>query len=177
MNLRSIGLLAGGAVSRREMLGTLARWTAPTVLTLTLASRRAAAASCPPCTRRTGGRCRACTMNQILNCQCEPCLGAPYCAGGAAVVQPSVSGTGQILQAPRGASGLGSGGLPGAGPTPYPGGGLTRPGTNPFQSPLQRSPFSAPYGGARPYGVPGDSVVGRPRSLYERLRADQRRPF
>jgi hypothetical protein len=171
MNLRTIGLLAGAGVSRREMLGTLARWTAPTVLTLTLATRRAAAASCPPCTKRTGNRCRACTMNQILNCQCEPCLGAPYCSGGplAAVAQPSLSGTGQILQAPGGAS---------APLSPYLGGGSTPSVPNPFQSPLQRSPFSSvPYGGSGPYGVPRDSLLGRSRTLYDRLRADQRRPF
>jgi len=174
MNVRSIGLLTGGGVSRREMLGTLGRWTVPTVLTVALATRRAAAASCPPCTRPTGGRCRACTMNQILNCQCEPCLGAPYCSGGAAVMQPSVSG-GQILQAPGGAPGAASGALE---LSPYLRRGLTPPGANPFRSPIQRSPFSSvPYGGSRPYGLPRDSLLGRPRTLYDRLRADQRRPF
>jgi hypothetical protein len=174
MNIRTIGLLTGAGVSRREMLGTLARWTVPTVLTLTLATRRAAAASCPPCTKRTGGRCRACTMNQILNCQCEPCLGAPYCSGGAAVIQPSVSG-GLIQAAPGGAPGAA-----GSGPvlSPYFGRGLTSPGANPFQSPIQRSPFSSvPYGASRPYGLPRDSLPGRSRTLYDRLRADQRRPF
>jgi len=173
MNMRSIGLLTGASVSRREMLGALVRWTAPTVLTLTLATRRAAAASCPPCTKRSGGRCRACTMNQILNCQCEPCLGAPYCAGGAAVQQALPSG--QIMQAPGGPPGI-SGGVSQF--SPYSGRGLTSPGTNPFQSPIQRSPYtSVPYGGYRPFGLPRDSLPGRPRTLYERLRADQRRPF
>jgi hypothetical protein len=154
------------------MLGTLARWTAPTVLTLTLATRRVAAASCPPCTRRTGNHCRACTMNQILNCQCEPCLGAPYCSGGAraAAVQPSVSGGAQVMPSPGGASG--------AQLSPYFGSGVRPSPANPFQSPTSRSPFSSvPYGGSRPYGVPRDSLSGRPRTLFDRLRADQRRPF
>lgn len=82
-----------GELTRREMLAALARWTVPTVLTLSLATRSAhAAASCPPCTKKTGGRCRACTTSQILNCQCEPCLGAPYCppAGPVSPMQPSV---------------------------------------------------------------------------------------
>ncbi len=164
MSVRSVGVGSNGGLSRREMLAALARWTAPTVLTLALAPRRAAAASCPPCTRLTGGRCRACTMNQILNCQCEPCLGAPYCAGGAraALMQPSVSGGNPFLQAP--------GGVPGAGAPLSPYGGRA----NPFA----RSPFSStPYGPARPYGVARDSLGVRPRTLYDRLRSDQRRPF
>jgi hypothetical protein len=71
-----------GRLSRREVLCALARWTVPTVLTLSLGARAArAAASCPPCTKKVGGVCRACTVSQILNCQCEPCLGPPYCAG------------------------------------------------------------------------------------------------
>jgi hypothetical protein len=172
MSVRVIGLALGAGVSRREMLGTLARWTAPTVLTLTLATRRAAAVSCPPCTTRTGNRCRACTMNQILNCQCEPCLGAPYCSGAAATatMQPSVSGGAQILPAP--------GSAPGAQLSPYLGGGPAPAVPNPFRSPASRSPFSStPYGGSRPYGVTRDSLPGRPRTLFDRLRADQRRPF
>ena len=71
-----------GGMSRRELVSALARWTVPTVLTLSLGTRAAyAAASCPPCTKKVGGVCRACTMSQILNCQCEPCLGPPYCPG------------------------------------------------------------------------------------------------
>ena len=83
---------ASGEWTRREMVAALARWTVPTVLTLSLATRSAyAAASCPPCTKNTGGRCRACTTSQQLNCQCEPCLGPPYCPapGGVAPMQPS----------------------------------------------------------------------------------------
>lgn len=72
-----------GGMTRRELVSALARWTVPTVLTLSLGARAAyAAASCPPCTKKVGGVCRACTMSQILNCQCEPCLGAPYCPNG-----------------------------------------------------------------------------------------------
>jgi hypothetical protein len=71
-----------GRLTRRDVLCALARWTVPTVLTLSLGARAAhAAASCPPCTRNVGGVCRACTVSQILNCQCEPCLGPPYCTG------------------------------------------------------------------------------------------------
>jgi hypothetical protein len=77
-----------GDMDRRALLAALARWTVPTVVTLSLATRTAQAASCPPCTKKQGGgACRACTMNQMLNCQCEPCLGPPYCSSGA-VVQP-----------------------------------------------------------------------------------------
>ncbi|MGD0484355.1 MAG: hypothetical protein ABSB58_06845 [Gemmatimonadales bacterium] len=72
-----------GGMTRRELVSALARWTVPTVLTLSLGARSAyAAASCPPCTKKTSGVCRACTVSQILNCQCEPCLGAPYCPNG-----------------------------------------------------------------------------------------------
>ena len=79
-----------GEMSRREMVAALARWTVPTVLTLSLGVRSAmAASSCPPCTRKKpqspGGVCRACTVNEILSCNCEPCLGAPYCPSGSGV--------------------------------------------------------------------------------------------
>jgi len=150
-----------GSVSRREMLGSLARWSVPTVLTIALAARSAAAASCPPCTKLSGGRCRACTMNQILNCQCEPCLGAPYCSNG--VRAPAARPLGAV--APQ--SGLQQPNL------------LLQPEQNPlYPSPLQASPFGrSPYGGARPYGLSRDSVARSRGSLYDRLRSDQRRPF
>ncbi|MEK7667696.1 MAG: hypothetical protein AAB409_03520 [Gemmatimonadota bacterium] len=74
-----------GGMSRRELVAAMARWTVPTVLTVSLGARAAyAAASCPPCTKKTGGKCKACTTSQILNCQCEPCLGPPYCSGAGA---------------------------------------------------------------------------------------------
>lgn len=69
-------------VTRREMLAALARWSAPTVVTLALGARAAQAASCPPCYKRSGATCKACSVSQILNCNCEPCLGPPYCSSG-----------------------------------------------------------------------------------------------
>ena len=179
-----------GGMTRRELVAAVARWSVPTVLTLSLGARAAnAAASCPPCTKKTGGRCRACTMSQILNCQCEPCLGPPYCAapGGAAAFQPTT-----------GASRLGASGASG--------------GANPTQdlySALRRrqaateraSPFATPFGRS-PFGSRSDSLLGSrsrsplgssqlspdarrlrersqaTRGLYDRLREfdDRRRP-
>ncbi len=80
-----------GAMTRREVVAALARWSVPTVVTLSLATRSAYAASCPPCTQKVGGVCRACTVSQILNCQCEPCLGPPYCGGTASPFRPAPS--------------------------------------------------------------------------------------
>ena len=149
-----------GTVSRRELLGSLARWSVPTVLTIALAARSAAAASCPPCEKKVSGKCRACTMNQILNCQCEPCLGAPYCSGGvrAPVAQP------QTLRTSPGTS------LAPSNP-------LLDLNQNPFSSPFQASPFnrSRYYSPGNPFGIPRDSVSRG--GLFERLRPDQRRPF
>jgi len=72
---------SAGGVSRREMLGALARWTVPTVVTLTLGARvLEAKASCPPCQKKVGGVCKPCSISSMLNCTCEPCLGPPYCA-------------------------------------------------------------------------------------------------
>jgi len=145
---------ATGTVSRRELLGSLARWSVPTVLTIALATRTAAAASCPPCQKKTGGKCKACTMNQILNCQCEPCLGAPYCSGGA--------------RAP-------TAGLQGAQASPLARNPQARPLFELNPNPLYPSPYQAsPFG--RPYGAPRDTLSAR-GSLYDRLRSDQRRPF
>jgi len=91
-----------GGMGRREMVAALARWTVPTVLTLSLATRAAvAAASCPPCTKKQLSApyaCKACTINAILSCNCEPCLGPPYCPSGSGVApfRPT-SGTGAPL--------------------------------------------------------------------------------
>ncbi len=170
--------LPSGDVGRREMLGALARWTVPTVLTMTLVTRRAeAVASCPPCTQKVSGRCRSCTMNQILNCQCEPCLGAPYCVNG---VRASAARPG-AMTAPQ--SGLVPGG---AAPPLAPGTGLVNPyfrtlrGNPAFsgQNPFYLAPGSA-VPGARPglYGVPADTALRSRGGLYERLRPDSRRPF
>jgi hypothetical protein len=183
MSGRFLGLLAGD-VSRREMLGALARWTVPTVLTMTLVTRQAqATASCPPCTQKTGGRCRACSMNQILNCQCEPCLGAPYCSNGvyAPVARPGA------MTAPY--SGLVPGGA--ASPlSPSPSSpGLMNPfyrtlrdrpafsGRNPFDLPPGSALPRSPFGGLRSTGVPLDTLPRSRGGLYERLRPDARRPF
>ncbi len=173
--------IAGGAMSRRELVSALARWTVPTVLTLSLGVRAAyAAASCPPCTKKLAGVCRACTVSAILQCQCEPCLGAPYCPGGAraAAFQPAPSAS--VTQ----------GG--GSGPTPegqqaletilrrraqarsndplLPGFGRSRADSSFF------GPSRSPYG-RLPFGSDPRRTT-TPRGLYERLRAnDARRPF
>jgi hypothetical protein len=185
VNLRTLELLAGGGLSRREMVAALVRWTVPTVLTITLGARKALAApSCPPCTKRSGGRCAACTINQILNCQCEPCLGAPYCVGG--VRAPTAQPLGSMSNVP-GQSGVSGYSGPGTSSQIDPLNALRRQqrlqSDNPFdlnKSPILRSPFSpSPFGASRPYGrFPGDTALrARPRGLYDRLRPDERRPF
>lgn len=74
------------------MLGTLARWTVPTVATIALNVRPLQAqASCPPCQKRSGSKCKPCNVSQILGCQCEPCLGAPYCSGASPGAQPGAA--------------------------------------------------------------------------------------
>jgi hypothetical protein len=148
-------------MTRRELVAAVARWSVPTVLTLSLGARAAlAVASCPPCTKKTGGRCRACTMSQILNCQCEPCLGPPYCAA------------------------------PGAAPAFQPTSGASRSGsansTQDLYSALRRrqaatesvSPFATPFGRS-PFGSRADSLFGgRSRSPFggsNQLSPDARR--
>jgi len=156
-----------GGMTRRELVSALARWTVPTVLTLSLGARAAyAAASCPPCTKKVGGVCRACTMSQILNCQCEPCLGPPYCKSG--------SPTSAFQPAPNASLGQGLNG-----PAPM--------GQQALENFLRqrayvqdRNPLLPGFGGTG-IGVRGDSLVrgpfGRPlvrpsapRGLYDRLR-------
>ncbi len=179
MSLRSVPLLVGD-VSRREMLGALARWSVPTVLTMSLLSPKLlAAASCPPCTKRSAGRCRACTTNQILNCQCEPCLGAPYCSGSAAMMAPAQG----VTAAPQSRLLDGTGGTL---PLTAPGQGLEDPtlqllrrrgpsaGQNPFSF-GRPSPFSAPLGSPAPYGA--DSGLRSGGGLFDRLKSQPRRPF
>ena len=163
---------APAAMTRREMVSALARWTVPTVVTLSLATRSAYAASCPPCTKKVGGACRACTVSQILNCQCEPCLGPPYCSSSSPTspfrTTPDASlGGGLSGPAPAGQEALGtwlrqraarerSGLLPGLGARADSGlaGGLRTP----FGQATPRSAF--------------------PGGLYERLRPpdERRRP-
>lgn len=164
-----------GGMDRRELLSALARWTVPTVVTLSLAGRTAQAASCPPCTRKTGASCRACTMNQMLNCQCEPCLGPPYCAS-ALTSQPGWAAP--SLSQSRGAAPLGGANGPSedvlvalrrrrA---------LTRQ-DDPFASPFARRPSltDSIFGPTprTPYGRDTRSPLAR--GLYERLRRPENR--
>jgi hypothetical protein len=140
------------------MLSAMARWTVPTVVTIALSARvLEAKASCPPCQRKTGGRCRACTTGQILNCQCEPCLGPPYCSS-SLMVSPSMQG----LQAAPAA------GTPGAAAQPANRSLYdalrARPqqgAPSPFRQPLYRDPFGVEK--AKGPLAPG---------LYQRLRPD-----
>ena len=169
---------AHNVVSRREMLGTVARWTVPTVVTMTLGARvLEAKASCPPCQKKVGGVCRACTISQMLNCSCEPCLGPPYCAA-VGPVAPANPGVGTSTYVGPGNQAYGrSAPAPGQyapGQTQVPGG-LTpyqqmmrdraRAARDPFRQPLYQDPF-----GAQKNQQPG--------SLYDRLRPDttRRRP-
>lgn len=101
-------------VSRREMLGAVARWTVPTVVTLTLGARvLEAKASCPPCQKKVGAVCRACSISQMLNCSCEPCLGPPYCAAVGPVAPaipmgsstPAAPGSQSLVRSPAGSGG------------------------------------------------------------------------
>jgi len=150
-----------GDMTRRELLGTLARWTVPSVVTITLGARGLAAASCPPCQKKTGGTCRACSMSQILNCQCEPCLGPPYCSavGPVAPVQPRMGSGGgmtQPYQSPPPPSALPPG-------LKQPGFGAPAP--SPFGQYQPRNPFGRP---AAPM-TPSDPAT---QGLYQRLRPD-----
>lgn len=181
MNARTLTVVSG-RISRREMLGALARWSAPTVLTMFLATRRAAAISCPPCTRAKGNSCHSCNTNQILNCQCEPCLGPPQCAAASRAGAMASPG---VMSAPP------SGPLQGGGASP-----LATPTspdlTNPFYRTLHRqqsylhanpfdaralSPFRNPLGAANPYGGSANAPLKSGGGLFERLRPDSRRPF
>ena len=150
------------------MLGAVARWTVPTVVTITLGARvLEAKASCPPCQKKVGGVCKACTISAMLNCQCEPCLGAPYCTG----VVPSAPVNPNMTAAPGSQPLLRS--APGSSPVP---GALTpeqqlqmersRALRDPFSQPVYRDPFGS------------DRRPTQPTGLYERLRPDSagRRP-
>ncbi len=168
---------SGGPLSRRAVLGAIARWSVPTVVTFTLGARvLEAKASCPPCQKKVGTVCKACSVSQMLNCSCEPCLGPPYCSA----VGPS---------APAGARAPGSqnltqpsapGGAPSydAGANPYLEAQRQRAlqqmqqQQSPFGQPLYRDPFGVERGA---YGRPTQRSPG----LYDRLRPDslaRRRP-
>jgi len=147
------------------MLNAVARWTVPTVVTLTLGARvLEAKASCPPCQKKVGAVCRACTISQMLNCSCEPCLGPPYCAA----VGPVAPANPMSSSSPA----------PGSQPLVRPQPGSTAPG-GPRMSPylqsqrdraLQlRDPFKQPV-----YSDPfGAQRRDQPNTgLYQRLRPD-----
>ena len=150
-------------VSRRELLGTLARWSVPTVVSITLGARvLEAKASCPPCQKKSAGVCRACTVSQILNCQCEPCLGPPYCSA----VGPSAPARPGALMQPsqQGAPGQ----APGTGRAPSLTPSYGQPSSrDPFAQPLYRDPCGLPGSGSRNPQSPG---------LYQRLRPDSLAP-
>jgi len=173
-----------GGMTRREVVSALARWSVPTVVTLSLAARAAAAASCPPCTKPSGGVCKACSTTKILNCQCEPCLGPPYCSGGAAA--PSFSGSAARVQGGAASRDIED---------------VTRAALRQRAARRAESQLLSPFGRS-PFGFGGDSIFGRSsrtpfgrsrspyspdllgrrgsaadtRSLYERLRElDERR--
>ena len=156
---------ASSELTRRELLGALARWTVPTVVSITLGARvLEAKASCPPCQKKVAGVCRACSVSQILNCQCEPCLGPPYCSavGPAAPAQPGAL----MQQAPsRNAPGQAPGVSQSPSLTPSYGRPTSR---DPFAQPLYRDPF----------GLEGTAYGRNPQSqgLYQRLRPDTLAP-
>jgi len=159
-----------GGMDRRELLSALARWTVPTVVTLSLATRTAQAASCPPCTKKQpSGSCRACSMNQMLNCQCEPCLGPPYCASG--ITRQPGWATPSFSES-QGGTGLGA----------------QRGASQDVLNALRRrraltrqdDPFASPFTRRRP-GASTDSMFGptprtpSARGLYERLQRPEDR--
>jgi len=152
-------------MTRRELLDTLARWSVPTVVTITLGARGLAAASCPPCQKKQGGVCRACTLSQILNCQCEPCLGPPYCSAvGPVAPAQSRMGSGGAMTQPYQAP---------APPSALPPS-LQQPG---FGTPSP-APAPAPFGQYQPrdpFGRPMNPTMPRnpaTQGLYQRLRPD-----
>ena len=162
-------------LSRREILGTMARWTVPTVLTMTLGARvLEAKASCPPCQKKIGLSCRACTISQMLNCSCEPCLGPPYCAAVGPVAPSNPGGAMNQTQLAPGTSILVKPGPGNAGPQ----GGLTpyqqmmrdraRAARDPFHQQLYDDPF----------GAKNQNQLENRNGLYDRLRPDttRRRP-
>jgi hypothetical protein len=155
-------------MTRRELLDTLARWTVPSVVTITLGARGLAAASCPPCQRKQGATCRACTVNQMLNCQCEPCLGPPYCSavGPVAPVQPRMGSGGALTEPYQPAP-----------PSALPPSGLRTPAT---VAPRPGTPLRDPFGRqvaprdpfGRPMAVPTTPRDPAAQGLYQRLRPD-----
>jgi hypothetical protein len=153
-------------VSRRDMLNAVARWTVPTVVTLTLGARiLEAKASCPPCQKKVGATCRACTISQMLNCSCEPCLGPPYCAAVGPVAPavpltsaPQAPGSQSLVRPQPGASGA-----PSMSPYLQSQREQALRQRDPFRQPVYTDPFGAQR---RDQPTPG---------LYQRLRPDSSR--
>ena len=157
-----------GGMTRRELVSALARWTVPTVLTLSLGARAAyAVTSCPPCTKKAGNKCMACSTSEILNCKCEPCLGPPYCPGPGptSAFQPAPNASLQRGPAPMGRQALET-------YLRQRGNVLDRdlglPGLGARGDSLARGPFG------RPLFTP-DRRPSAPRGLYDRLRPFERR--
>lgn len=150
-------------ITRREILGTAARWTVPTVVTMTLGARvLEAKASCPPCQRKVGAACRACTISQMLNCSCEPCLGPPYCAavGPVAPAMPgaySAPGSQSLIKSTPGST------SPQGGLTPYQQ--MMRDRARAARDPFRQPVYDDPFGANR-------NPMQRPGGLYDRLRPD-----
>jgi hypothetical protein len=149
--------------SRREMLGTMARWTVPTVLTMTLGARvLEAKASCPPCQKKAGVVCRSCTVSQMLNCSCEPCLGPPYCSAVGPVAPMRSEGQTRA---------------PGSQPILREGPGTTQGGLTPYQQMMRdraraaRDPFRNRPMYDDPFGA-RKNELRNPTGLYDRLRPD-----
>ncbi len=186
---------AGGMMDRRELIAALARWSVPTVVTLTLGARALHAASCPPCTKRVSGVCKACSTSQILNCQCEPCLGPPYCVTPAAPAFQMAPGagsaggpgatSGQPGGMPGGAGSRGGFGVPGQlGGSGYDDRQGGTPGSQGLRGPTSGTPLGglyqpfAPQPRYRPLG--GSGTTQDNGGLYGRLRGDtintRRRP-
>ncbi len=160
------------AVNRRAMLGTVARWTVPTVVTVTLGARiLEAKASCPPCQKKVGAVCRACTISQMLNCNCEPCLGPPYCAavGPVAPMTPNVSAAPAPGSQQLGGRQQAPGSTTPGGLTPYQQ--MMRDRAAAAHDPFRQSLYNDPFGANR--------RSQSPPGLYDRLRPDttvRRRP-
>jgi len=166
-------------VNRRELIGAVARWSVPTVVSITLGARvLEAKASCPPCQRKQGTTCRACSVSNVLNCRCEPCLGPPYCASVSGLREDPATGA----QAP-GSSGLRTPSRGASGQNPDPDRvnmylQLQRQRqmqqSDPFSRPMYRDGFGTDRN-QNPFGRDSRN----PPSLYDRLRSDtlsRRRP-
>ncbi len=150
------------ALNRRQMLGTLARWTVPTVATIALSARPLQAkASCPPCQKKQGAQCKPCAVNQILQCNCEPCLGPPYCAAVGPSARPNPSNISGYGTTSPGASYSTGAAQRSQALRELQRQRLRQQPADPFQRPLYRDPFGVERRDPR--------APTAPPSLYERL--------